>query len=709
MICSTHEAASAQAERVQPKNKDIVVIGRRPKSPVDDIKPDDTVSDTAIKSLGLDSIGEVIERLRQRYGADFSVIVNGRLVGSLDAVTSLPPEALAKIDILPPLAAGRFGLRGGQRVLNLQLRPKFHTITGDGRISGTTEGGGDSEAATSRYADINGDRRMNAAVTYQRSSPLRASERGVNDSEDPLLIPSSTLVPKSQSLATTIGLAGPLGASNYDLSLSGDASDQRASDVALLAFGAPSGRSLTRTTSQRSLRATMTINGTLGRQFWSFTAGTGLNWLRASSGATVDGTGSIWQLSVNQSLRAGLTGGIFKLPAGEAILSSSLQFTANNLRSTLYGGTEQRSVRQSNGIISTEDLRLPLTKRTSRMGELSFNVGTQTTHQTPFGNAFSYHYGAEWRPVSAITITVSRDNQPALPPLNSVFAPVQYTPGVLFYDDRNKTTLPITLITGGTNLRKSLEVRDALRVNVTYHKAVLSGSYNVIRVNNPVINLQDPTALVEAILPGRFVRSSDGTLLSYDSRPIIGVRESQRRLSWNLNINGTLIPTRQDRSDPSRLRDGISWFASINHDFTLSDDIEISGNQPVVNTLLSPLSISSSAPARHRVTFQGSINGRTFGANFNASWKSGSREGGLSTGSFAASSVIPLWLLGADAYYNISQNTVDPGNPESFTVRLAITNILNARHVVEGANRKTYGLISDPLGRTITLSLRKAF
>lgn len=78
MICSTHEAASAQAERVQPKNKDIVVIGRRPKSPVDDIKPDDTVSDTAIKSLGLDSIGEVIERLRQRYGADFSVIVNGR-------------------------------------------------------------------------------------------------------------------------------------------------------------------------------------------------------------------------------------------------------------------------------------------------------------------------------------------------------------------------------------------------------------------------------------------------------------------------------------------------------------------------------------------------------------------------------------------------------------------------------------------------------
>ncbi|CAJ0600752.1 unnamed protein product [Cylicocyclus nassatus] len=617
MICSTHEAASAQAERVQPKNKDIVVIGRRPKSPVDDIKPDDTVSDTAIKSLGLDSIGEVIERLRQRYGADFSVIVNGRLVGSLDAVTSLPPEALAKIDILPPLAAGRFGLRGGQRVLNLQLRPKFHTITGDGRISGTTEGGGDSEAATSRYADINGDRRMNAAVTYQRSSPLRASERGVNDSEDPLLIPSSTLVPKSQSLATTIGLAGPLGASNYDLSLSGDASDQRASDVALLAFGAPSGRSLTRTTSQRSLRATMTINGTLGRQFWSFTAGTGLNWLRASSGATVDGTGSIWQLSVNQSLRAGLTGGIFKLPAGEAILSSSLQFTANNLRSTLYGGTEQRSVRQSNGIISTEDLRLPLTKRTSRMGELSFNVGTQTTHQTPFGNAFSYHYGAEWRP--------------------------------------------------------------------------------------------DPTALVEAILPGRFVRSSDGTLLSYDSRPIIGVRESQRRLSWNLNINGTLIPTRQDRSDPSRLRDGISWFASINHDFTLSDDIEISGNQPVVNTLLSPLSISSSAPARHRVTFQGSINGRTFGANFNASWKSGSREGGLSTGSFAASSVIPLWLLGADAYYNISQNTVDPGNPESFTVRLAITNILNARPVVEGANRKTYGLISDPLGRTITLSLRKAF
>lgn len=203
-------------------------------------------------------------------------------------MTSLPPEALAKIDILPPTAAGRFGLRGGQRVLNLQLRPKFHTITGDGRISGTTEGGGDSEAATSRYADINGDRRMNAAVTYQRSSPLRASERGSTIARI-LLIPSSTLVPKSQSLATTIGLAGPLGASNYDLSLSGDASDQRASDVALLAFGAPSGRSLTRTTSQRSLRATMTINGTLGRQFWSFTAGTGLNWLRASSGATVDG------------------------------------------------------------------------------------------------------------------------------------------------------------------------------------------------------------------------------------------------------------------------------------------------------------------------------------------------------------------------------------------------------------------------------------
>ncbi|MBB2162869.1 hypothetical protein [Gluconacetobacter sacchari] len=77
---------------------DVVVTGRRTPKTKDVI---DQYSARNIDNLAAMTIGEVITRLERRNGGrPFSIIVNGRRLADVSDLREIPPEALAKIEIL---------------------------------------------------------------------------------------------------------------------------------------------------------------------------------------------------------------------------------------------------------------------------------------------------------------------------------------------------------------------------------------------------------------------------------------------------------------------------------------------------------------------------------------------------------------------------------------------------------------------------------
>ena len=47
------------------------------------------------------------------------LLVNGKRIGGASGIAGFPPEALARLAILPPAAAARYGYAADQRVVNL--------------------------------------------------------------------------------------------------------------------------------------------------------------------------------------------------------------------------------------------------------------------------------------------------------------------------------------------------------------------------------------------------------------------------------------------------------------------------------------------------------------------------------------------------------------------------------------------------------------
>jgi hypothetical protein len=79
-----------------------VVVGR-PK-PVDP-PPEDSFSADDIASFNANSVGEALDFVKQGLPGDPSkipVILNGKRVGSLADINSLPAGAIERVEVLPP-------------------------------------------------------------------------------------------------------------------------------------------------------------------------------------------------------------------------------------------------------------------------------------------------------------------------------------------------------------------------------------------------------------------------------------------------------------------------------------------------------------------------------------------------------------------------------------------------------------------------------
>jgi hypothetical protein len=241
-----------------------------------------------------------------------------------------------------------------------------------------------------------------------------------------------------------------------------------------------------------------------------------------------------------------ISGTLFELPAGDVSTSIRLGASAN--------GFEGRSVRS--GVENSNDYSreigsgqisfdLPLTSRSRDVlgwaGDIGVNVNAAAQRLSDFGTLSTLGYGLRWKPINAIQILASANQDRAAPTGSQITDPLISTPNVSVFDYQTGQSVFVTQLSGGSaSLRESVRDQFRLSLNVKpFEKKQLTftATYLNSRTSNPISAFPSPTPAIEAAFPQRFMRDADGALLQIDSRPINFLSSQSEELRWGFDFS----------------------------------------------------------------------------------------------------------------------------------------------------------------------------
>ncbi len=180
-----HGTASAQTSEVTvTSTRDVDT------QPIMQISPED------VQSYGTSSVQELLDALGPRIQSSMSdappvILINGRLAGQTE-LQNLPPEAIARVDVLPEKAALRHGFPDDRRVINLVLREHFRAYIVEAADNQSTEGGSNTGSGDASIIRIEHDTQTTVRLDYKESAQLLESQRDISasDSSDRTLEPT---------------------------------------------------------------------------------------------------------------------------------------------------------------------------------------------------------------------------------------------------------------------------------------------------------------------------------------------------------------------------------------------------------------------------------------------------------------------------------------------------------------------------------------
>ncbi|MAX00591.1 MAG: TonB-dependent receptor, partial [Sphingomonas sp.] len=300
----------------------------------------------------------------------------------------------------------------------------------------------------------------------------------------------------------------------------------------------------------------------------------------------------------------------------------------------------------------------------------------------------------------------------------------------------------------------------------------LSAEYVKERIDDPIASFPAATAAIEQAFPGRFVRDSAGNLIQVDTRPINFQRSDRQQLRWGFDFNKRLgsagpergpppgapeRPRRENDAPPGgekpdspdqqkkdgdgkaqpqsgeqrqanqsnrrsggrgpfgRGRGGGRLMFSAYHTIYLQNRVLIGDGLPVLDLLNGSATGNSGGQPRHEVEVRAGVFKNGYGARLSGDWKSATRVDGGTSGDqslrFSSLATFDLRLF-ADLG---QRDTWVANHPwlRGVRVSVAVDNIFNTRQKVTGPDGTvpiSYqpGYV-DPLGRTVSLSVRKLF
>ncbi|RHW16679.1 TonB-dependent receptor [Sphingomonas gilva] len=757
------QAAEADDEMLEDElAEEIVVVGSsRPRgSVIGDIEPEVTLDARDIRAYGASNLAELLEELSPLTGSIQGrgegspvVLLGGRRISSFREIRDLPPEAVARVDILPEEVALKYGYRADQKVVNFVLRRRFEAVTTELETRQATAGGRQQYEADVNYLRIAQGSRLSIDGEYERANPLFEDERDLVEAD-----PDRTL----QSASDAVKLNG-----SYNRTILGNVSATLSAELEGEDSRAALGRALD--DSQRLLRDRRTrtgnvnyaLNGDLSQWQWSLSGGYNRDWSTTLTDRDIDGGGVRRDRSesVSQTIdtEGTASGELFELPAGAVATTLKAGFNLRDIasestRGELFTATEL-SRDQANAQANVD---IPLLDD-SGVGSLSANANGMVEQLSDFGTLTTLGYGLNWEPLDDVRLIASMTHEEGAPSIQQLGNPVLVTPNVRVLDVTTGQTVDVTLVEGG-NPGLLADNRRVMKLGLTAKPVpetdlTLLANYTDTRIDNPTASFPTATPEIEAAFPDRFERDADGTLLRIDSRPVNFARSERRQFRWGFNWSETLEappPTgadgqpltpeeiearrdarrdaRRERREAGGGRGGRRGFGGggrqgrinlgIFHNWRLEDTVLIRPGVPELDLLGGSTIGGRGGEPRHQIELRAGYNRNGIGARLNVDWQSATSvladPGGAPSPNdlrFGALTTVNLRL-----WADLGQQRDLVRSVPFFRgsrVSLAVDNLFDSRMDVRNASGATpIGYqpdLLDPMGRSIRLSFRKLF
>ncbi len=568
--------------------------------------PQHELGEAEIDALLATNIGDVINQVNERYGGQTApvVIVNGQRLADADVFKSFPPDALMRVEVLPP-GAGEVYADGDptRKVVNIVLQKRFQSY--DGVLNGSTPTAGETATLSGslRRARINDLDTNQSGVRASNTSSLRANERPDYLEAHPDST-GATLRSQSRSASADYSLTRSLGQWRGSIRSAVQAQESHFT----------SGTEEEQIASRNRSRG-VNVNTGLSREASGWSVQTQASGRISHSDINGATTSSSDNRSVNLSLNANRK--LLRLPAGAVRTTVSVRAARS------WSETERESVSKRSSGSENLDLRLtvPLLKitnseatgRRSRVGVVSSRLSlgqriSDTGHGSNVGGNFS------WAPFSRLNFDGTWSRSSDAPSDEQRYAPTAYGNPTTVYDFRTGQSVEVLPLTGG-NPDLRAPKRDGVTLGAssgpfTAWRLVGNASYQRSETIDGIGSLPTTTAEVEAAFPDRFQRDADGKLLSIDQRPINIESAASSSVSANFNFS---LPV----ADPVTS----SMQVSVSQTWMLSDVTTIRAGLPRMDRMAG----DGGGSSPH--TLQVSVNARRkpWSLSANANWSEGYR------------------------------------------------------------------------------------
>ncbi len=518
------------------------------------------LNEADIEAIGATSIAELIDAISPQTGSSRGrsseppvFLVNGIRIGSFREMRSYPPEAVAKMEVLPEEVAQRFGYPPDRRVVNLILKENFSSREVQAEVESPDRGGYWRNEQEFTLLKIRKGARLNLNLKANDVSMLTEAERdviqtpgsvptGVSDEE---FARYRSLVADAFELQGSVNWAKAVISAGTSLSfnLTGDHNTSRQlsglRDVVSL-------EPLEHNNETNSVSSSASFGTRLGA-FQLTVTGDGT---LSSSRTRIDriaatGFDTSRSDAITTTTKATMQGNLLDLPAGELTATFNTGFDWKRIESSDTRSASDTSFvrRRLDGGAS---IVIPIAERGGAwgaIGDLSTNFSAGLEDLSDFGRLQNWTAGLTWKPTSSLTLSATRISSEAAPSLTQLGAPQTVTYNVPVYDFvRGESVLAAVTLGGNPNLKA--ETQRDWKFSTNWELPFWRDtrfSVDYVRNNSSDVTSSFPaiTAEAEAAFPGRITRDAGGQVVAVDSRPVTYDSTRTRRLVFGLTTRGS--------------------------------------------------------------------------------------------------------------------------------------------------------------------------
>lgn len=593
------EPADGGADALSSDNEIVVTAARLPGQVDTAVPPIVELDEQQVAAYGATSISDLVAQLTPQIGSGRGrggrpvFLLNGQRISSFREMGRLPPEAIRKVEVLPEEVAVQFGYSPDQRVINFILKENFASREVEIEYGQPWAGGYSSQEGELGLLTIDGKKRLNATLSYERRTPLTEAERGVIQAEGsaPTIASDAdpagfrTLVGRNSNFEANITRSSGFGegAGGGNLTLNGNysrATSTSLSGLDVVVLTGPTGITAVRSLddqalSRRSKTDTFSLGGGVNLPLgdWQFSSTvdasladtetiidrrrdtTALRDAAAAGTLAIDGAlPAIGDAGVdtaqsrtwNASNKTTLVGRPFLLPAGEVGLTFDAGYDWTRIESEDTRSITGNPTLTRGNLNGGVNLNLPITSTREGFGEafgdISLNLAGGIDYLSDFGTLTDWSTGLNWRPTERLALQANYNVREAAPGLSQLGGPQLVTFNVPTYDFRTGQTVLITSTTGG-NPDLLAETQRDLKLSANYdidlfERANIVVEYYRNRSENVTSGFPLLTPAIEAAFSDRVTRAPDGTLLAVDARPVTFANTRSDRIRYGFNLFG---------------------------------------------------------------------------------------------------------------------------------------------------------------------------